>query len=301
MLWAAVLGLAAPFGGQLADVQRDETVDYLPDSADSTQVVRLQEALPGGEGTELILVYRRAGGLTAGDLAAAGDRAGEIAAAHATTDGARPAGVPSRDGTTVMYPFSLAGLDGEEAVAAAVEDVRATAAAGLPRGLAVEVGGGGALSHDMNEVFESVDGTLMIATVAIVTVLLILTYRSPVLWLLPLVSVGVAALTARALVYALVQAFDLTVTTMSSSIMTVLIFGAGTDYALLLVARYREELRRNARTTDAMRRAVRGCAPALPASSGTVAAGLVCLLAADLNSSRALGPVGAVGVLCALP
>ena len=82
--------------------------------------------------------------------------------------------------------------------------------------------------------------------------------------------------------------------------MTVLVFGAGTDYALLLVARYREELRRVPQPYDAMRAALRGCGPAVLASSGTVAAGLLCLLAADLNSSRGLGPVGAVGVVCAL-
>ncbi|MCX4822967.1 MMPL family transporter [Streptomyces sp. NBC_01142] len=296
-LWIAVLALAGPFAGKLGDVQRDNIVDYLPANADSTQVAQIQQELPGGESTDLVLVYHRGGGLTAADRAVADRQAGEIAAAHALTGPAK--GIPSRDGTTLMIPVSTTGPGSdEEARAAFVEDVRKRVSG--VEGLSVEVGGPGALQTDMGEVFESIDGTLMIATVLVVAVLLILTYRSPFLWLVPLVVVGVAALTTRAVIYGLVQGFDLTVTSQSAGIMTVLVFGAGTDYALLLVARYREELRRVPQPYDAMRAALRGCGPAVLASSGTVAAGLLCLLAADLNSARGLGPVGAVGVVCAL-
>ncbi|MFI7272949.1 MMPL family transporter [Streptomyces sp. NPDC049879] len=298
-LWVAVLALALPFAGKLGGITRDESVDYLPDSADSTQVVRLQELLPGGETTDVILVWARDGGLTADDLATAGERAAEVAAAY-DTGGAEPAAVPSEDGTTVMYPLALHGLDSSEERSDAVEDIRERADAGLPGGLTAEVGGAGALQHDNAVVFESADATLMMATALIVALLLVITYRSPVLWLLPLLSVGVAAVSSMALLYALAQAFDITVTTMSSSVMTVLVFGAGTDYALLLTARYREELRRERVPLEAMLRAVRGCGPALLASSGTVAAGLLCLLAAGLNSSKGLGPVGAVAVLSSL-
>ncbi|TDC26761.1 MMPL family transporter [Streptomyces sp. 8K308] len=299
-LWIVVVAVAVPFVGRLADVQRDENVDYLPDSADSTQVVRIQDELPGGEGTELVVVYHRDGGLTDADRAVVEERAAGIAGDYALITEGAPGVIPSEDGTTTMVPFVIGGLAGEEEVSAAVTDVRERVGADLPDGLTAEVGGAGALQHDAEQVFESVDTTLMLVTVAIVAVLLIVTYRSPVLWLLPLLAVGVAAVTSLACVYALVQAFDLTVTTMSRSVMTVLLFGAGTDYALLLVARYREELRRHERPAEAMARALRGCAPALLASAGTVAAGLVCLLAADLNSSSGLGPVGAVGVLLAL-
>src|SRR6185437_7320999 len=126
----------------------------------------------------------------------------------------------------------------------AVKDVRAELAR-HPEGLSVRVGGQGALSADSQEVFASTDGTLMFATVGVAALLLILTYRSPLLWLVPLAVVGAAAAASMAVVYGLVQGFDLVVTSMSSSIMTVLVFGAGTDYALLLVSRYREELRRH--------------------------------------------------------
>jgi RND superfamily putative drug exporter len=152
----------------------------------------------------------------------------------------------------------------------------------------------------MDKVYSSIDGTLLMVTVSVVALLLMLTYRSPFLWLVPLVGVGIASMTATAIVYGLVQWFGLSVNTMSSSVMTILVFGAGTDYALLLVARYRDELRRTQMPYDAMRAALRRSGPAVLTSAGTVVAGLLCLLAADLNSSSALGPTGAVGVLCAL-
>jgi putative drug exporter of the RND superfamily len=167
-------------------------------------------------------------------------------------------------------------------------------------GLSVDVGGPGALDTDAGEVYNSLDGPLLYTTVGVVAVLLILIYRSPLLWLVPLVVAGVANYAAMGVAYGLNRAFDVTVSGQSSGVMTILAFGAGTDYALLLVARYREELRRTPRPYDAMITALRGCGPAILASSGTVAAGLLCLLAADLNSSRGMGPIAAVGVLCAL-
>ncbi|MGY0061855.1 MMPL family transporter [Streptomyces sp. LZ34] len=290
---------AVPFAGKLGDVKRDTAVDYLPASADSTQVAKLQAALPGGDTTDLVLVYRRDGGLTAADREAADAQVARVVGSRETVQGRPPRAIPSRDGTTVMYPVALTGLKDEKVRADAVKDVRAELA-DHPEGLSVRLGGDGALRADSQEVFQSTDGTLMFATAGVVALLLILTYRSPFLWLVPLVVVGVAAAAAMAVVYGLVQSFDLVVTSMSSSIMTVLLFGAGTDYALLLVSRYREELRRHRLPYDAMRAAVRGCGPAVLASCGTVAAGLLCLLAADLNSSSGLGPVGAVGVVCAL-
>ncbi|MER7875158.1 MMPL family transporter [Streptomyces solisilvae] len=297
--WVLLLLVAVPFAGKLEGAKRDTAVDYLPAGADSTQVARLQEGLPGGDAIDLVLVFHRDGGLTGGDRKAAGERVAEVAAHHDLVGGQAPRAVPSKDGTTLMYPVALTGLTDEKERADAVKDVRAELAA-HPEGLRVQVGGPGALRADSQEVFASTDGTLMFATAGVVALLLIITYRSPLLWLVPLGVVGVAAMAAMAIVYGLVEGFDLVVTSMSSSIMTVLVFGAGTDYALLIVSRYREELRRHRAPYDAMREALRGCGPAVLASSGTVAAGLLCLLAADLNSSSGLGPVGAVGVVCAL-
>ncbi|MFB8351962.1 MMPL family transporter [Streptomyces niveus] len=309
-LWVVVIAVAAMFAGKLSDVSRDEAVDYLPASADSTHVEKVRQELPGGETTDLIVVYHRESGLTADDRTTAEEQLARVATEQKLT--APPKGIPSEDGTLLMYPIASAvpdepGIDKEAVQIAFVEDVRAlttesggSGAGGGGSGLDIEVAGSGALQSDMEAVFESIDGTLMMATVLVVAVLLIITYRSPFLWIVPLFVVGAAAVSSMAVVYGLVQAFDTVVSSQSSAIMTVLVFGAGTDYALLLVARYREELRRVPQPYDAMRTALRGCGPAVLASSGTVAAGLLCLMAADLNSSSGMGPIAAIGVVCAL-
>ncbi|MFJ6069297.1 MMPL family transporter [Streptomyces sp. NPDC093065] len=296
-LWVAVLAIASPFAAKLGDVQRDRAVDYLPASADSTRVAEIQERLPGGAATELVLVYHRDGGLTAADRATAAEQVAGIAGAHELTG--RPAGIPSKDGTTLMYPVASTepGTD-EKARDALVNDVRDVARGG--DGLRVEVGGAGALATDSAEVYNSLDGPLLYTTASVVALLLILIYRSPFLWLVPLAVAGTADYLSMGVAYGLSQVFGTSVSGQSSGIMTILVFGVGTDYALLLVSRYREELRRIERPYDAMLAALRGCGPAVLASSGTVAAGLLCLLAADLNSSRGMGPLGTVGVLCAL-
>ncbi|WP_447037333.1 MMPL family transporter [Streptomyces sp. DSM 118878] len=296
-LWVVLLALASPFAAKLADVQKDRAVDYLPASAGSTEVAHIQDQLPGGEATELVLVYHRDGGLSAADRTTAGEQVDRIAEDHRLV--AEPEGVPSQDGTTLMYPVvsTEPGQD-EEKRDALVDAIRDTARGG--NGLSVDVGGPSALGTDAGKVYDSLGGPLLYTTAAVVAILLILIYRSPFLWLVPLAVAGVADYLAMAVAYGLNQGFDTSVTGQSSGVMTILVFGAGTDYALLLVSRYREELRRVERPYDAMAAALRGCGPAVLASSGTVAAGLLCLLAADLNSSRGMGPLGTVGVLCAL-
>ncbi|WP_330235204.1 MMPL family transporter [Streptomyces sp. NBC_00566] len=297
-LWIAVIALVGPFAAKLADVQHDKVTDYLPASADSTQAAKIEDKLPGGETTEMVLVYHRDGGLSAADRKTAAGQVAEITRQHELIGGA-PKGIPSKDGTTLMYPVASnePGAN-EEQRDKLVNDVREVAQD--EGGLSVDVGGTGALATDSGAVYDSLGGPLLYTTVAVVAVLLILIYRSPVLWLVPLVVAGIADYMSMGVAYGLNQAFGTTVSGQSSGVMTILVFGAGTDYALLLVSRYREELRRFERPYEAMVAALRGCGPAVLASSGTVAAGLLCLLAADLNSSRGMGPLGTVGVLCAL-
>ncbi|WP_328839300.1 MMPL family transporter [Streptomyces europaeiscabiei] len=296
-LWVVLLAVVSPFAAKLSEVQNDRAVDYLPASADSTQVAEIQDRLPGGETTELVLVYHREGGLTAADRAAADAQVAEIGERDRLA--AEPEGVPSEDGTTLMYPVAGNGPGTDEELRDAFVD-RVREVAHTEGGLMVEVGGPGALATDAGKVYESLGGPLLYTTVGVVAVLLIIIYRSPVLWLVPLVVAGIADYMSMGVAYGLNQAFGTTVSGQSSGVMTILVFGAGTDYALLLVSRYREELRRVERPYEAMKVALRGCGPAVLASSGTVAAGLLCLLAADLNSSRGMGPLGTVGVLCAL-
>ncbi|MFE2299242.1 MMPL family transporter [Streptomyces sp. NPDC059445] len=296
-LWIGLLAVVGPFAAKLSDVQHDRAVDYLPSSADSTRAAKIEDRLPGGETTELVLVYHRDGGLRPADRDTAARQVAAITRANPLTG--TPRAMPSSDGSTLMYPLAsnAPGTD-EKKRDAFVNDVRDVARD--TDGMSVVVGGPGALATDAGEVYNSLGGPLLYTTVAVVAVLLVLIYRSPLLWLVPLAVAGVADYLSMGVAYGLNQAFGTVVSGQSSGVMTILVFGAGTDYALLIISRYREELRRVERPYDAMKEALRGCGPAVLASSGTVAAGLFCLLAADLNSSRGMGPTGTVGVLCAL-
>ncbi|GIG92085.1 MMPL family transporter [Plantactinospora endophytica] len=306
-LWVAALVAMMPFAMELESVQSDRPVDYLPASAGSTRVAELEDRLPGGDNDDYIVVYHRPGGLTEADRAAVERQRSTLVQRFGD-----PASVPgqdgpdeegdegttaSRDGTALMFLLPVSTDRGEPEDL--VVEIRAVVA-DRPAGLDAKVTGPPAVDADLDEVFDGIDATLLIATIAVVTILLVLTYRSPVLWLVPLAAVGCAAILSMAAVYLLVKAFGITVSTQSASILTVLVFGAGTDYALLLVARYREELRHVDDVRLAMRNALRGVGPAVVASAATVMAGLLCLLAADLNSTRGLGPVGAAGIACAL-
>jgi putative drug exporter of the RND superfamily len=299
-LWIGVLAVAVPAAGRLSGVQRDSAIDYLPANADSTQVAKVQDELPGGSSTDLVIVYHRDGGLRLADRHTATAQTNSIARDYRLTGGKTPPrAVESRDGSTLMYPVSST-QPGQDAKARThfVDGVRDIAKDS--GGLTVKVGGQGAFDTDGSEVYDQLGGPLLYTTVLLVALLLIVIYRSPTLWLVPLLAAGVADGLSMAVTYLFHQWFGVTVSGQSSGVMTILVFGVGTDYALLLVARYREELRRHRRPYDAMRTALRKAGPAILASAGTVAAGMLCLLAADLNSSRGMGPTAAVGVVCAL-
>ncbi len=297
-VWIALLVGGYSLAGKLDSVTRDGQVDYLPASAQSTKVIQAEAGLPGGENGLLMVVYERPGGLQPGDRKAVERGRSLLVDRFGNDTDALPQIVDSDDGTALMYALSLdhEATDDEAAVTTGARDVLAD----RPTGLNAYVTGPTALGADMDEVFDAVDAALLLATAVVVAVLLILTYRSPLLWLVPLIAVGAAAITAMGTVYALSQIFDFTVTSMSSALLIVLVFGAGTDYALLLVARYREELHRHERPIDAMLAALRGAGPAILASAATVIAGLLCLLAADLNNISGFGPVGAAGIASAV-
>ncbi|WP_285691970.1 MMPL family transporter [Actinoplanes sp. NBRC 103695] len=282
----------------------DKAVDALPASAESTKVAVLEDSLPGGEDNTFVFVYHRAGGLTYNDRAAVGRHYNALAkryppktAAAAEEDDDGPPIRPSHDGKAMMFTLEVNTAYGPpEEIVGPVRD----AAKDRPAGLDLEVTGPAAIDGDLDAVFDGIDLQVFLTTVIVVTVLLILTYRSPVLWFVPLVAVGAAALTSMATVYLLVKGFGIVVDNQNSALLTILVFGVGTDYALLLIARYRETLHHHNNVRVAMIHALRGAAPAIVASAATVIAGLLCLLAADLNSISGLGPIGAAGILCAL-
>ena len=195
-------------------------------------------------------------------------------------------------------PVNL-GSKGWNGASAAVTNLREHRA-GERDGLSVHIAGPLGSAADSANSFKGIDGTLLAATLLIVIVLLLITYRSPTLWLLPVISAGVALVSAEALIYLLAAHAGLTVNAQSAGILYVLVFGAGTDYALLLTARYREELRRHEDRHEAMAVAMRRAGPAIIASGGTVILALLTLSIAELNSTKSLGPVLAIGVGVAL-
>ena len=187
------------------------------------------------------------------------------------------------------------GKNGWNGAGKAADSLRAIAQSNA-NGLTSHITGPLGSAADSAKAFKGIDSTLLYATLTVVIVILLITYRSPVLWLLPVISAGVALTTAQAVIYLLAAHAGLTVNAQSAGILYVLVFGAGTDYALLLVARYREELRRHESRHRAMAVALRRAGPAIIASACTVILALLTLLAAELNSTKGLGPVLAIGV-----
>jgi putative drug exporter of the RND superfamily len=296
-LWLLLAAVAAPLAIKLTDVQNNDTLGALPRSAEtSAAVVRAEAAFPGSDKLIAVAVYARDSGLTGPDRAKVeADRA--ALATYAEGGRIAPA-APSADGRALLLSFPLAGdLDEQSAAATRVKQRLAT---GAPAGLQTALTGSAGGLDDVFEAFEGMDLTLLLVTGGVVALLLLATYRSPVLWLLPLLAVVLASQVASATVYLLARYGGLTVDFQSQSVLTVLVFGVGVDYALLLTARYREELRRHADRHEAMAVALRRSFPAILASAATVAAGLLCLLAALLPATRGLGPVGAIGIAAAL-
>ncbi|MGH8870312.1 MAG: MMPL family transporter [Actinomycetes bacterium] len=299
VFWFVVIAAAGPLAGQLTDVQENEAKSWLPGNAESTQALDLQNAFVSENTIPAVVVYERSGGLADADRAAIADDA-ETWAALPSLDGKVTGPVPSEDGEAaqVIVPLNL-GSDGWEKAGDVVDDMLRDARGG-PAGLSVHVTGPAGAAADSAEAFDGIDTSLLLAAVTVVVVILLLTYRSPFLWLLPVVSAGVALTTAQAVIYLLAKHADLTVNAQSAGILTVLVFGAGTDYALLLVARYREELRRHTDRHEAMAIALHRAGPAIIASAGTVVLGLLCLAFAETNSTKGLGPVTAIGVAVGL-
>ncbi|MEV4515433.1 MMPL family transporter [Dactylosporangium sp. NPDC049525] len=293
-LWVVIAAVMGPLALKLSDVQNNDSLGSLPAGAEASRAAaRAEAAFPEPDALVAVAVYVRESGLTDADRAKVdADRA--AFAAHAA-GGTVPAPVPAADGKALLLSFQLAGDDDEQA--AAVGPVKDRLAAQTPDGLRTALTGSAGAEDDLNDAFAGLDITLLLATVAAVAILLLLTYRSPVLWLIPLLTAAVASQVAGGIVYLLAKHTGLAVDLQSQNILTILSIGVGVDYALLIVARYREELRRHEDRHEAMAIALRRSFPAICASAATVAIGLLCLLAADQPATHGLGPVGAIAVV----
>jgi RND superfamily putative drug exporter len=298
-LWLIILGVAGPLAGKLTGAQQNDNSAWLPGNAEATEVMELSTRFQPDDIAPAVIVYERPAGITPADRAkAAADVAALQRVPGVTGEVAGP--VPSPDGQAlqVIVPVKV-DADGWDAVVDVVAGIKTVTGTGGD-GLTVALTGPAGTAADSAKAFEGIDSALLYTTLAVVTVILLITYRSPVLWLLPIISAGAALAGAQALIYLLAEHAGLVVNAQSAGILTVLVFGAGTDYALLLIARYREELRRHTDRHEAMALALHRAGPAIIASAATVAIGMSILTFAEVNSTSGLGPVAALGIVVGL-
>src|SRR5215218_7209525 len=304
LFWIAGLAVLAPLAAKVGDVTRDETASFLPSEAESTKVQRLlKDRFQGGETSLGLIVYKRQGGLTDADRAKIARDAQRVDDAIPVT---RPAVVPF----SANAPPDLVSEAGDAAYTVVTVPLDFDRVADWGKasrevigpggdGLEVYVTGDLGLWADFEEVFGELDTKLLAATVLLVLLLLGAIYRAPLIAIVPILVVAFAYQVASGFIYLYADAGN-TVNSNATSILIVLMFGVGTDYCLLLVSRYREELHRVDDKHEAMARALRRAGPAVLASGCTVVTAMLVLLLAEAGSTNALGPVSAIGVASSL-
>jgi RND superfamily putative drug exporter len=298
--WVLLIVAAAPLAGRLGGAADNDEENWLPAGAESTRALALAEReFPADRTSELVVVYARPGGVTAADRAAAERDRVELAR---LADGPAAAPRPSPDGEALLtaVPVASSVLEDSGRVRHLVGRARGIVADGLPRGLDAATAGAAASRADASAANGRMSGALVAVTVAVVALLMLVTYRSPLLPFVPLAGIAAGAVVAQAAAYLLAAHAGVTVSGTGEFLLTVLVFGVGTDYALLLVSRYREELGREADRHAAMARALRRSAGTIAASTATVALASLALLLAGMNSTSGLGPVIAVGAGAAM-
>jgi RND superfamily putative drug exporter len=311
--WLALSGVAGPYSGKLSEVQSNDQGSFLPGSAESQRVAELSAGFSDSDAFPAFLLVESDTALTPDQLARFGRFAEsvpdiEVAPGRTVADFLVPGPipvVPSDDGRAALalVSFDAGELsaqlpDGESPITTAVQQIR-DAEPDLA-GATVYVAGPAATTADLVSAFGGIDGTLLLVAGVAVLLILLVVYRSPVLPFFVLLTAGLALTTASLVVYLLADAGVVTLDGQGQGILSILVVGAATDYSLLLVARYREELRRHDDRFDAMRRAWRQTLEPVLASAATVVLGLLCLLLADIGPTRGLGPVTAVGIVSAV-
>lgn len=315
-VWLALGAAGLVARTQIGEVTSAGQSSFLPANAESTRAVDLlQRDFKGGADVPVLIVFERNAGLTGADLNAIGrlgsglERLGLAGATPvlAPFSGeakqplgdvarvARGVGPISRDGKAALVAVGI-DADDRGAVVKGVAKIRTYLAAHRHAGLSSYVTGPGGMAADLERVADDAGRTLLFATLGLVLLLLLFVYRAPVLALLPLLAVGTAYLTAIGTAYLLIQAGAITVNTEGTMLLLVLVFGAGTDYSLLLIHRYREELGAGREPAAALPAALAASVRPIAASAGTVIAAMLVLLLADLESTHWLGPVLAIGI-----
>jgi RND superfamily putative drug exporter len=317
-VWFVITGIFGPLFGKLTSVQENNNSSFLPKGAEATKAQEAIGAFTSGETFNfptLILFEGKADPATfatinqrlsaAGDLTLAGT---DAKISDYIMDGAQITAFPSQDGKAILGNVPLDGnsiaelLPNDKPVLPAVVEALREYVAPIAEELGVQtyVTGPGGLLGDLFGAFGTLDSTLLLTTLGVVALILIFVYRSPVLWIIPLLSALFALTMAGAIVYLLAKNDIIDVDGQSQGILSVLVIGAATDYALLLIARYREELHLHENRFDAMKTAYKGVWEPILASGSTVSISLLILLFSQLTNTAGLGPIGAIGIVCAM-
>lgn len=311
--------VGGPATGRLSEVQKNDNASFLPTEAESTRVLEEVGRFTEEDEVPLFLVAedRDGGRLDERDAFALLELGKELPSiplpgldrtlGDYLVEGAQIVPVPSEDrkAALVILPLTEAAVsdvvDGEAPIVAAAEEVRTKARVALGgTGMTTSVGGPGGLVADFSAAFSGIDGVLLVVALAVVLVILLVVYRSPILPIAVLLSAVLGLALAVLVVRPLAENGTIELSGQSQGIMFILVVGAATDYALLLVSRFREELHEHESTWVALRRAWRGSVEPIVASAATVILGLLCLMLASLRNTAGLGPVGAFGVAGAL-
>jgi RND superfamily putative drug exporter len=296
LVWLVGASLGGPLFGKVDEVSSNEQTTYLPESADATQVQQLLGDFNDSDSIPAIAVFTSEEELTASDLDAISDAVADAPTVEGIGDDVSPA-LPSEDGRAVQ---AFIPIDSDAELADATSALGDELRAAVPDGITVYITGPAGFSADLVAGFAGIDGLLLGVALLAVLVILVLVYRS---FLLPLVvlSTSLFALCVALLVVWWLAKFEvLLLSGQTQGILFILVIGAATDYALLFVARFREELRVSQDKGVAVLAAWKGSVEPIVASGGTVIAGLLCLLLSDLKSNSTLGPVAAIGIVFAM-
>jgi len=298
LLWLLVGGPLGSFAGRLAEVQENDNAAFLPQSAESTEALDVLVGFQDQETLPVTVIFERAGGLEPSDRETIAALSEDLASVEFVAEQGVGQPFASDDGEAAQVVVQIAATDGDD-ITASVTEMREVLD-GSPDGLTALVGGQGGVLGDFIEAFGAIDGILLLVALVVVLVILIAVYRTPILPFVVLGSAILALGVASAAIYGLASADVLTLNGQSQGILFILAIGAATDYSLLIVARFREELRDHESKFDAMRAAYKGAFEPILASGATVILGLLCLLLSDLASLSGLGPVGALGIAGAM-
>jgi len=312
--WFGVGGVAGPLFGKLSSVQKNDNSGFLPSSAEATKAANVGTKFTKADAKILPALVIFSGTADTQGMAKIASFAQSVSTAQLPdstqtvgdyiADGGRLVPIPSKDGKGVLVSVPLDNnklatplANDKPALPEVVKAIRTDAA--KVTGFESHVTGFGGILADLFGSFGSLDTSLLLTTFAVVAIILIFVYRSPVLWFIPLLASVMALSIGGGVVYLLAKNGTIALDGQSQGILSVLVIGAGTDYALLLIARYREELHHFDSRIDAMRVALKGVLEPIVASGLTVIAGLLVLGLSDLKSVRSLGPVAAIGILSA--